>query len=222
MKTSFFSTVLFLICFAGSLFSNNNYPSPADVVKTYFAGVDQGNIEAVGQLLSEDFMAYAPFSPQPLNKQAWKGVGQGFKAGFPDMQHLISEWIESGNKVAVRGRFTGKNDGPMMGNPPTGNRVDQTFNTYFVFDNNGKIKTIYLEFDQKAFEAQLMAGMPNPAVKAELDIRAFIDAVDRGDVDQALTYCTANSVHYFGEKETGGADLRRRNLDTKTGCPAIY
>ncbi len=209
---------LFLLSYSSS---GNNYPSPTDIVKTYFEAIDNGNVAELEKLLADDLQADAPFAPQAVNKQAWLGVGQGFKAAFPDMKHEILDYVETGFKVAVRGVFKGKNDGPMMGNPATGNRVAVPFNTMFELNAAWKIKAIHVQFDQKQLEAQLMAGMPDPAAKAELDLRAFLAAVDQGNVDKAFSYCADNSVHYFGGEPVQGEGLKKRILGFKTGFPDI-
>ena len=219
-KLKFFATLFFFSFLTLSLFGNN-YPTPADIVKAYFTAIDNGNTAELEKLLADDLMASAPFTPQPLNKQAWLGVGQGFKAAFSDMQHEIQDYVETGLKVAVRGAFKGKNDGPMMGNPATGNRVSVPFNTVFELNTAWKIKAVYVQFDQKSFEAQLMAGLPNPAVKAELDVRAFIDAADRGDVNLAVSYCTANAVHHFGGVPISNEDMKKRILGFNAGFPDL-
>ena len=219
-KFKFFATLCFFSFFTLSLVANN-YPSPTDIVKAYFAAIDNGNAAELEKLLADDLQANAPFAPQTMPKQAWLGVGQGFKAAFPDMQHDILDYIETGLKVAVRGVFSGKNDGPMMGNPATGNRVAVPFNTVLELNTAWKIKAVYVQFDQKQFESQLMAGLPNPSVKAELDVRAFIDAADRGDADQAASYCAANAVHYFGGEAVRGEELKKRIASFKAGFPDI-
>lgn len=221
MKKSKFFTISFCLFLLAASLSGNNYSAPTDIVKAYFTAIDNGNTAELEKLLADDLQANAPFAPQALPKQAWLGVGQGFKAAFPDMQHQILDYVETGFKVAVRGIFKGKNDGPMMGNPATGNRVAVPFNTIFELNAAWKIKAVYVQFDQKQFEAQLAAGMPNPAVKAELDLRAFLDAADRGEADKALSYCAANSVHYFGGERVAGEDLKKRMLAFKAGFPDI-
>lgn len=219
-KFKFFALPFYLFLLAFSA-SGNHYPAPTDIVKAYFAAIDNGNAAELENLLADDLQANAPFAPQTMPKQAWLGVGQGFKAAFPDMKHEILDYVETGYKVAVRGIFKGKNDGPMMGNPATGNRVAVPFNTMFELNAAWKIKAIHVQFDQKAFEAQLMAGMPDPAAQAELNLRAFLEAADAGDVDKALSYCTADALHYFGGEPVQGEGLKKRILGFKAGFPDI-
>lgn len=220
-QTKFFNLSILLAFLASSLFANNNYPAPTDVVKAYFVNLDAGNFTELDKIIAEDLVATAPFTPQALPKQAWMGVGQGFKAAFPDMKHEILSTVESGSTVAVRGIFSGQNNGPMMGNPATGNRVRVPFTSVFELDKSWKIKLVDVQFDQKNFEAQLMAGLPNPAVKIELDIRAMLDAADEGNGEKFMSYWADNAPNYFAGKQTSGEDMKRRIVGFKTGFPDI-
>lgn len=216
-----FSLTLLLVLFASALFAHPNYPTPTDVVKQYFAAFDAGNFSEIEKILADDFAASAPFSPQPLPKQAWLGVGQGFKTAFPNMKHEVLTYIESDRTVSARGVFTGKNDGPMMGNPATGNVVTLPFNTIFELDKTWEIKAIYVSFDQKTMEQQLAAGLPNPAVKAELDIRAMLAAADAGDGERFMGYWLPDAPNYFAGKKTSGDDMKKRVAAFKTAFPDI-
>lgn len=220
-QIKFFSLTLLLALIATSLFAHPNYPAPTDVVKTYFSNLDAGKFAEVEKILSDDLTATAPFAPQPMPKQAWIGVGQGFKTAFPDMKHEVTEWIEAGNKVVVRGIFKGKNDGPMNGNPATGNQVSVPFTTVFGLNSAWKIKTVDVQFDQKMMETQLMSGLPNPAAKAEMDIRAMLAAADEGNGEKFMAYWLPNAPNYFAGKQTSGDDMKKRIVGFKTGFPDI-
>lgn len=220
-QIKFFSLSILLAFLATSLFANNTYPAPTDIVKQYFTNIDAGNITEVEKMLSDDFMATAPFSPQPLNKQAWVGVGQGFKAAFPDMKHEMLSTIESGYSVAVRGIFKGQNTGSMMGNPATGNNVSLPFNTIFEFDKAWKIKALYVQYDQKMMEAQLMAGLPDQVAAAEATVRGLMTAADAGDLGKFMGYWAADGVNYFAGKQTSGDDMKKRIAAFKAAFPDI-
>ncbi len=220
-QIKFLSLSIFISFFSIALLANNHSPAPASIVKQYFLEVDAGKFTEVEKLLADNLQATAPFSPQVMPKQAWLSVLQGFKAAFPNMQHEILSYVESDFSVAVRGIFKGKNDGPMMGNPATGNFVAVPFNTIVTFDASWKLQAIHVQFDQKAFEAQLMAGLPNPAVKAELDILAMLSASDEGNGEKFMSYWVENAPNYFAGKQTSGEDMKKRIIGFKTGFPDI-
>ncbi|MBK9726813.1 MAG: ester cyclase [Saprospiraceae bacterium] len=160
------------------------------IITDYFTWVDAGKIEEVGTLLTEDFIATAPFSPNSMDKMAWKGIGQGFKTAFPDMKHEIIDWFADENKVAVKGIFKGTNLGSMMGNPPTGGKVAVAFNSYFELNGNGKIKMINIQFNMKEFEMQLLANVPDLKIINEKTVRDLFQVMDGGQTNLFSNYCS--------------------------------
>lgn len=216
-----FALPIFLLLSIPSLRANKTYPTPGDIVKQYFTAMDGGNTAEMGKLLSEDFQGNAPFAPQALPKQAWLGAGKDLKAGFPDMKHEVLSCLESGFNVTVRGVFSGKNDGPMMGNPASGNYVKVPFNTIFELDRTWKIKAIYVQFDQKTLESQLLAGLPNAAAAAEATVRGIMAAADAGDTEKLLSYFSPEAVHYFSGTANSDEELKKRVAGLKAGFPDI-
>lgn len=221
MKTKFFISVLAVVLAAPNFLLAQN-EQVGSIIRAYFAAVDAGETQKVEALCSVDFMASAPFLPQPVPIGVWKEVGAGFKAGFPDMRHEIVDWFTDGQKVAVRGVFTGTNTGPMQGNPSTGNKVVLPFNSYFELDKNLKIKSLYIQFDQASLQQQLMAGL-NPNAKTEATIRDYFAALDAGDLAKVASLCTPSVIQYFpGEPAPLGlSDIQKRAAGFKTGFPDV-
>lgn len=213
------NSILSLLFIAAFCLQGNTQKVPT-VIQNYFTWLDAGHPEKSGTLLCEKFNASAPFSPVVMDKNTWIGVGKGFVTAFPDMKHQIVDCISSKNKVVVKGIFSGTNEGPMMGNPATGNKVSTPFVTIFELDGK-KITSLTTTFDQKLFESQLMAGLPDPAVKAESDIRSFLKSVDDMNIDKALSYCAENFIHYFGGKPGTPDDFKNRLVAYKTAFPDI-
>ncbi len=220
-KSKFFTLAILFSISVASLWANTRYPAPSDIVKQYYAAIDGGNTADMEKLLSEDFQGNAPFAPQALPKQAWLGVGQGFKAAFPDMRHEVVNTFESGFNVSVRGVFMGKNDGPMMGNPATGNYVNVPFNAIFELDKAWKIKALFVQFDQKAFDSQLMAGLPKAAAAAETTVRGIMAAADAGDTEKLISYFSPDAKHYFSGVANTHEELKKRVTGLKAGFPDI-
>lgn len=221
MKTQLFISILALML-AAPTFLNAQNDKAASVAQTYFSLLDAGEFDKMMPLFGAGFMASAPFAPQPVPLDVWKGIGMGFKAGFPDMQHQIVDWVSDGQKVAVRGIFRGTNTGPMQGNPPTGNRVETPFTTVFELDNTLKIKSIHVQFDQLGFQQQLMAGI-DPNAKTEATIRAYFAALDAGDAGRIASFCTPGVIQYFpGEPAPLGlSDIQKRAAGFKMGFPDV-
>lgn len=219
--TTIFSALFFIMSITPVFSSSSAFPTPTDIVHRYFVAIDAGDSKTLSELLSDDLLASAPFSPQALPKQAWLSVGQGFKTGFPDMKHEIMQFIESGNTVAVRGVFSGQNNGAMMGNPPTGNWVSCPFNTIVELDNSWKIKRVYVQFDQKNFESQLMAGITAPQAIAEATVRDIMHSADAGNTDQLLSNFEHGAKHYFSGLLNTNDELIARVKALKAGFPDI-
>jgi len=126
-------------------------------VRAILAAMDAGEPAKFDQYLAADFQIYNPFLPQPGNLEVFKGLMAGQKAGFPDVNHAVTQIFSKGNLVCVRGVYSGTNTGMMQGNPPSGNRVVLPFIFTDEFDAQGKVKVRHVQFDTGLFNAQLMA-----------------------------------------------------------------
>lgn len=160
------------------------------IITDYFTWLDAGKVDVLMTLLTDDFSAITPMAPTPFNKTAWKGMGLGFNTAFPDMKHEINYWFADDNRVAVRGNVKGTNTGSMMGNPPTGNKINLPYISLFELNGKGKIKSITSQFDLKLMETQLLAGLPDPKKIAEKTVRDLFVAMDAGQTDQFQKYTT--------------------------------
>lgn len=127
-------------------------------VRAILAAMDAGDAAKFDQYLASDYQIHNPFLSQPGNLETFKGLMAGQKASFPDVRHEVLQMFAKGNMVCVRGIFKGTNTGPMQGNPPTGNEVKVPFLFTDEFNEEGKVKTRYVQFDTGTFNAQLMAG----------------------------------------------------------------
>ena len=125
-------------------------------IRNFWTAVDQGNFDQAAGYLNDDVKVYLPLSPaEPMNKEAYKQLGIGFRAGFPDIKHEVLEVAESATAAGYKGWFSGTNTGALMGNPPTNKRVSMPFVGYIKFDEAGKIVEINAQYDMDMFNAQL-------------------------------------------------------------------
>lgn len=190
------------------------------IITDYFAQIDAHKLDAVGELLTDDFRAMAPFAPSAFDKASWKQVGEGFNTAFPDGKHELTRWFAHENQLAVEGIWRGTNTGMNMGNPPTGNRVICHFTSLAELDGNGKIRRFDIKFDQKEFERQLLAGI-NLNAQAEATIRGIMAAADAGDGEKVISYFTADAKHYFGGQLNTNDELKKRVAGFKAAFPDI-
>jgi predicted ester cyclase/ketosteroid isomerase-like protein len=168
-------------------------------IKELYQLMDAGKVEKFDEYCAKDFQIVNPVLPTPGNLETFKQLQLGFRAAFPDMLHEVQEIYSNGKSVVSKGIFKGTNTGSMMGNPPTGNRVALSFMVLDIMDSKGKIKMRTVEFDNKAFEAQLMKGI-NPHAAAEANIRKAYASLERHDFDAFASVC-ANDFAEKSDKE---------------------
>lgn len=80
--------------------------SNADTLRQVFSLMDEKNDPALRELLAPDFRAVFAGNP-PMNVDEWAGMGAMMYAAFPDGRHTIHETFEIGDRVALRGSFSG-------------------------------------------------------------------------------------------------------------------
>ena len=64
--------------------------------------------------------------PMPFGPEEMKGTVRMVTAAFPDNRHEVEEVIAEGDTVVLRCTLTGTHEGPFMGIPPTGRRIEIT------------------------------------------------------------------------------------------------
>jgi steroid delta-isomerase-like uncharacterized protein len=82
-----------------------------------------GNIDAIDELCSPEFVNHSAPSGMPPNREGVKQVTAMFRQAFPDSYFTVEDMIAEGDKVATHKTFHGTHEGEFMGMPPTGRRV---------------------------------------------------------------------------------------------------
>ena len=82
-----------------------------------------GNIDAVDDLCSPEFVNHSAPPGVPSNCEGVKQVTAMFRRAFPDSYFTVEDMVAEGDKVATRKTFHGTHQGEFMGIPPTGHRV---------------------------------------------------------------------------------------------------
>jgi predicted ester cyclase len=100
--------------------------SNADTLRRLFALMDEKDIPAIRELLAPGFRAVIGGNP-PMSVEEWAGMGEMMYVAFPDGKHTIDEVLEIGDRVVLRGSFSGTHAGDFMGMPPTGKEISVTF-----------------------------------------------------------------------------------------------
>lgn len=124
-------------------------------VDAYYQAVDSGDQHRVRSLLSANFQARLPVSQEPLLTEAFLGFVEQMRLAFPDMRHDVRTATDRQNTLTIEGQFTGTNDGPFNGMPPTHRRVSLPFTSVFEFNTGGMIARLAVTFDPVEMQRQL-------------------------------------------------------------------
>jgi predicted ester cyclase len=81
------------------------------------------NLDYMSQGYDEDYINFNPYPGQDDTIDPFRELMAEFLIAYPDMHVTIDDLIADGNMVVSIGTFTGTNNGPFMGIPPTGQRV---------------------------------------------------------------------------------------------------
>lgn len=95
------------------------------LIRRFYGEIDQGNIEAMDELVSEDYVNHDPL-PFPGIAEGRAGLKQAFEMFWKATPgtHEIEDQVAAGDKVVTRLRGVGKHDGELAGIPPSGNDLN--------------------------------------------------------------------------------------------------
>jgi steroid delta-isomerase-like uncharacterized protein len=119
--------------------------------------LSSGDIDGFGESLADDFVEH---EETPGLASTRDGVLEFFRmqrAGFPDMRMDPQDVLLSGDKVTIRGRFTGTHQGELMGMPATGKSVDVQLIDIIRFGEDGLAHEHWGVLDVMAMMQQLGA-----------------------------------------------------------------
>jgi predicted ester cyclase len=97
------------------------------LVRRFYAEIDKGNIDAMDELVAEDYLDHNP-PPFPGLKSGREGLKQAFKIFWEATPgyHEIEDMIAEGDKVVTRMTSYGKHEKDLPGAPATGNEMKMT------------------------------------------------------------------------------------------------
>jgi steroid delta-isomerase-like uncharacterized protein len=82
-----------------------------------------GNIDAIDELCSPEFVNHSAPPGVPSNCEGVKQLTAMFRQAFPDSYFTVEDMVAEGDKVATRKTFHGTHQGEFMGIPPTGQEI---------------------------------------------------------------------------------------------------
>jgi predicted ester cyclase len=106
-------------------------------------------------LCADDYIAYLGGAPA-MDLEGHRAFAAPFYGGIPDLEHRIEEVIAEGDRVAVRFRLAGTNSRSLMGQPPSGTRIDAGALALMRI-RSGRVAEIHAEFDRLGLMQQIGA-----------------------------------------------------------------
>ncbi len=130
------------------------------LVRRFYAEIDKGNLQAMDELVAEDYTDHNP-PPLPGLASGREGVKQAFQLFWKATpgHHVIEDQIAEGDKVVTRLTAYGKHEGDLPGAPRTGNDLKMTSITIHRIAN-GQLAEKWAEKDVLGFLIQLGAIPP--------------------------------------------------------------
>lgn len=127
------------------------------VIKRYSEEVmNQGNLDAVDELLAEDYVHHTPPPGMEPTRAGFKGFVASAHAGLDNLTLTTDDFLAQGDKVVQRWTNTGVHSGEFMGVPGTGKRVEFSgISIYTVRD--GQIVEDWTLFDTVGLMQQIGA-----------------------------------------------------------------
>ena len=83
----------------------------------------KGNIDAIDELCSPEFVNHSAPPRVPSDREGVKQVTAMFRQASPDSYFTVEDMVAEGDKVATRKTFHSTHQGTFMGIPPTGQQV---------------------------------------------------------------------------------------------------
>jgi steroid delta-isomerase-like uncharacterized protein len=93
------------------------------VARDFFVAIDEGKLDRVKELLTNDFSLHAPALERPWGVQEILDDITRFYTAFPGSEHVIEDLVAEGDKVAARVNVCGTHVREYEGIPATGNKV---------------------------------------------------------------------------------------------------
>ncbi len=125
------------------------------LVRRFYEEIDKGNIDAMDELVAEDYINHDP-PPFPGLATGRAGLKQAFTMFWKATpgRHIIEDQVAEGDKVVTRLRAVGKHEGELAGIPPSGNDLDVKAIAIHRIEN-GKLAEHWSAVDSAALLSQL-------------------------------------------------------------------
>ena len=124
------------------------------VASVWAAAWDRGEVEALGTLVSADYLRISKGSGKTLNLEQLQSEILAIREAFPDLVTTVDAVVVDGASAAIFWTSTGTHSAPFMGVPATGRQV-QTRGSNFVTVEGGLIKQETVTWDSSELLSSL-------------------------------------------------------------------
>ncbi|GAA3894730.1 ester cyclase [Leifsonia kafniensis] len=132
------------------------------MARSAYDHLNAGDIDKFGDLLADDFIEYELTPGFEPTKSGVKDFFRMQKAAFPDMKIDVQDVVVSGEKVVVRARFTGTNQGDFMGMAASGKSVNVQLIDIFRVGSDGLVHEHWGVYDALGMMQQIGAVPAGP------------------------------------------------------------
>jgi steroid delta-isomerase-like uncharacterized protein len=136
---------------------------PAESVRHFYELVNSGDIDGFIDLFADDFVEHEQMPGMPPGREGTRQLFSMMRAAFPDMRWDAQDILVDGDKAVARVRFTGTNDGELMGMPATGKSVSVQVIDIVRFGEDGLAREHWGVFDTMGMMQQLGVAPGAPA-----------------------------------------------------------
>jgi len=124
--------------------------------------INAGDIDGFVALMGPDFVEHEQLPGLQPTKEGVLAFFRMQRAAFPDMRMEVQDVITSGDRVAIRVRYTGTHTGDFIGIPATGKRVDVQLIDIMGMGDDGLVHEHWGVMDQMTMLQQLGAIPEGP------------------------------------------------------------
>jgi predicted ester cyclase len=124
-----------------------------EVVRKYLSELDRLRTLPL-DLVTEDYKFHVAGWEPIVGKDKIAGFTAAFFQSIPDLMHPLDEMIAEGDRVAFRYHYEGTHTKAVMGEKPTGNRINYT-GMGFMRVRDGKVCEFIVSPDRITFMKQL-------------------------------------------------------------------
>ena len=130
---------------------------PSALVRRFWEEVwEKGNLAVIDELVAPDYVRYGPgtLDGERRGLDGLKKVVETWRAAMPDLVVRIESVLGDGDEVACRLRWSGHQQGTLMGIPPSGKEV-RMWEIQSCRVAHGKIVEFWAAFDRLSILEQL-------------------------------------------------------------------